>query len=182
MQTSRRRRIADTFSRMETIAVEARCPGCGERLEKLVTDVDGIVAGCQSCGGLWLDGLACVRVLAATLTSPARKFIVAITEAAGKSPAGGAYRKPAAHGDRTCPLCKKPLRLHQIEEPPLTIDVCEHGSYFDRSELGTLVIDRDIRTVAHLPAIDRMRAEMAYEKLQNAIFSANTKHTFSIEW
>jgi len=168
---------------METIAVEARCPGCGAQLEKLVTELDGIVAGCQSCGGLWLDGLACVRVLAATLTSPARKFIVAITDSAGKASAGGVYREPAAHGDRTCPECKKPLRLHQIEEPPITIDVCEHGSYFDRNELGTLIIDRDVRTVAHLPAVDRERAEIAYEKLQNAISSVNIRHTFwSVEW
>jgi Zn-finger nucleic acid-binding protein len=116
---------------------EAKCPGCGTHLERLAHSM-ALPAACPRCRGLWLDSAACQKVHDGTLSEYCIAFIQALTnEAAGRGAPTG-YREPA-RPDRACPVCRRALTPTRVSELYVTLDVCEHGTFFDPDEVAALV-------------------------------------------
>ncbi len=112
----------------------ARCPACDTLLGQLVS-ADVFIGGCSSCGGLWLDAAACQRLLNGSLSIGSRAFIRHHVGTASELPRGMPYRQRSQPHERPCPICRGPLEQRAVSEPRVTLDVCEHGTFFDTGEL-----------------------------------------------
>lgn len=114
-------------------ASELVCPRCA------VTLFEGragavILEGCGRCGGVWLDNDSARRALGAKDES------ASVTELANR--AGG--RAKAASIDTSapasCPSCRKLMARVRAPKGGVDLDVCvEHGTWFDRYELGLVL-------------------------------------------
>jgi Zn-finger nucleic acid-binding protein len=98
----------------------------------------GVLAGCDACGGIWVDAAMGLAALTGGLSDEAKEFI----RGAGVDPKGSppvGYRDAAHRAQRRCPVCTKPLEQRVHAEPRLLLDVCEHGTYFDVREMDAIV-------------------------------------------
>lgn len=130
---------------MRVVPVSATCPGCREPMHQVLTG-PGVVAVCRSCGGFWLDNVACRAVIQRTLseeaTQLARTFLGSVESGAAVR---SGYRE-RAEVPRGCPVCGVELRPTQTPEPVLLVDVCpEHGTFFDARELAAVISAADAR-------------------------------------
>jgi Zn-finger nucleic acid-binding protein len=102
------------------------CPRCaGGLTEKQVRQ--SVLAGCQACGGLWIDAATVERLKKARdeeLERAARRMHGVLMVR------GPAPNRMAAI---SCPVCAAPLRRVEIPDTMHSVDVCEaHGTWFDR--------------------------------------------------
>lgn len=105
-----------------------RCPHCKKRLVTVVAH--GVsLSGCGGCGGIWVDNASARKVL----SNPERIFAdLARRCAAGATGAHGTDKEP------TCAEC--PAILDHSRVCGIYLDTCaDHGTWFDASELETLV-------------------------------------------
>jgi len=103
-----------------------RCPRCAEGLtEKQVHG--SVLAGCKSCGGLWLDAASVDRL---------RKARDEELEQAARRVNGVFIRRgpvPNRMAAISCPVCSAPLRRIELPDTMHSIDACDaHGTWFDR--------------------------------------------------
>lgn len=107
------------------------CPRCGGPL------FDGqagraTLHGCGRCGGVWLDNTSAQAALTAEGA--------AVAELARRASARAAFDADRAP-PIDCPVCGRGLQRLQATKEMVWIDACsEHGTWFDRYELG-LVLD-----------------------------------------
>lgn len=104
------------------------CPRCA--FELFCGEKDGIeVSACGACGGVWLRTEQAKRALAIQSRIPeelARK-VERVTRARP-------WKKTSA---LACPECKAPMRRSIIGQ--VIVDLCGHGTWFDRTELATVM-------------------------------------------
>ncbi|HTJ80899.1 MAG TPA: zf-TFIIB domain-containing protein [Polyangiaceae bacterium] len=125
------------------------CPGCRGALEQAEVP-DGVITGCATCGGMWIDNRASQAAVRAALSPAARAFIHQIGSSARTAPKEEApYRDAPAPSARVCPVCDGSLATRKLPDPPVVVDVClEHGTYFDRWELSQIAQRADERAWA----------------------------------
>ena len=109
-------------------AVEMRCPHCKKRLVT-VTAAGVALAGCGTCGGIWIDTEGSRRVV------ETRDRVFADLAKAAWQHAHGARVRAASPVCPECPAVLDRVRAHGVD-----LDVCpEHGTWFDAYELITVV-------------------------------------------
>ncbi|MFT5356588.1 MAG: Zn-finger nucleic acid-binding protein [Polyangiales bacterium] len=113
-----------------------RCP-CGGVLMAGPSSA-GLLAGCERCGGTWLDHEELALLARDSVTLESAAFIRAIdTKGVEVAAQGSAYRT-ASRPKGGCPSCGKTL----VETPlqgGVNVDVCDtHGTFFDRTEIRIL--------------------------------------------
>lgn len=122
----------------------ARCPQCREMLE-IVDRATVVGYGCPSCGGIWLDSETTSRVEAKLDTQTIQVGEVAASLA--QTPF------PPHQASPPCPLCETPMRSYVVPGSDIEVDACaEHGTWFDRGELQTLVRELMMRADAQQTA------------------------------
>ncbi len=87
---------------------------------------------CPECGGVWLDSGE-LQLIGERAGALKEEFLEAVQAHAGARPQGAS---------RPCPVCGRKMReLSTDTQPPITLDRCpeEHGLWFDRGELGSVV-------------------------------------------
>lgn len=106
------------------------CPRCRTPLN--VQQAGNLVMNCcYQCGGLFLDGVASKRVVAAVDPNAI---------ATANQVSQGARGAVATDAVAPCPGCEKALERMPIPAANVTVDVCrEHGVWFDRDELQRVV-------------------------------------------
>jgi Zn-finger nucleic acid-binding protein len=106
---------------------ELRCPHCRRRLVSVrAGQVE--LAGCGSCGGIWIDNDSARRVLA----SP-DDVVGKLADRAGTN----APNPPRRQTSPACPRCAEVL--DRLASHGIDLDVCvAHGTWFDAFELGRL--------------------------------------------
>jgi Zn-finger nucleic acid-binding protein len=102
------------------------CPRCAEGLtEKQVHG--STLAGCRSCGGLWLDAASVDRL---------RRARDEELEQAARRVNGLFIRRgpvPNRMAAISCPVCSAPLRRIELPDTMHSVDTCDaHGTWFDR--------------------------------------------------
>ena len=109
------------------------CPRCASPLfEGRASDV--VLLGCGECAGIWLDNTS-ARLALKTLDRRINELAARATAHALKSPARNIIVK--------CPACQKAMERTRTKAGVVEVDldICaEHGTWFDRGELG-LVLD-----------------------------------------
>lgn len=112
-------------------AAAARCPRCG--LPLFEGSANGIaMLGCGRCGGIWLDNASAQRAV-----QTMDRAVVALADQVSNRAAFDVDVGAAI----ACPACQRPLARTRSPQSGIWIDVCgEHGTWFDRYELG-LVFD-----------------------------------------
>jgi Zn-finger nucleic acid-binding protein len=90
-----------------------------------------MLLGCGECGGIWLDNANAQRA-------------VTSLDAHVSDLASMASRHAQREVDRTAPArcaeCRAPLRRIKTTRIAVEVDVCaEHGTWFDRDELGVVI-------------------------------------------
>jgi Zn-finger nucleic acid-binding protein len=149
---------------------EARvhCPRCAAGLvERRIGP--GLVAGCKTCGGLWLETSVVERLRAthddALETELRRPFGVVI--ALGPT--------PNRHANISCPVCSGPLHRVEVPDTIHSIDVCEaHGTWFDARELP-IVIDAFKATRAGVVTDDDLESAGVGGGLLSRIFGSRKR-------
>jgi Zn-finger nucleic acid-binding protein len=107
----------------------SRCPRCAHPLTNHQT-ATATLAGCLTCGGIFLDRESRIRVVAAKCTESA---------AASDLAAAHARWSPDVRGACACPVCSKPMHCVKVAGS-VDLDVCdEHGAWFDRNELRRFI-------------------------------------------
>lgn len=105
------------------------CPRCGLPLyEGRANDV--AMLGCGRCGGIWLTNDAAQRAV--------QTFDQAVIALADQASQRAAFNVDLG-SSVACPVCQKILVRTKSRESGIWIDVCgEHGTWFDRYELGVI--------------------------------------------
>ncbi len=103
------------------------CPRCADYLnEKRVGAAQ--LAGCRSCGGVWLDAATVERLKRAhddELERAARSINGVVSDIGGP---------PDQNMSIACPVCSTHLRRVPIPGTTSSVDVCDaHGTWFDRA-------------------------------------------------
>jgi Zn-finger nucleic acid-binding protein len=114
----------------ESIAASAAtCPRCGLPLfEGNANEI--AMLGCGRCGGIWLDNTSAQRVV--------QTFDRAVVALADQVSTRAAFSVDLASAI-ACPTCRGPLARTRSPQSGIWIDVCgEHGTWFDRYELGVV--------------------------------------------
>lgn len=110
------------------------CPRCQRALEERSVEGDDILA-CPSCGGVWLDPAQTALVFKRFRTGEV--FLRGSEDAVAFSQA----HRPPTDGVAVCPIGGEEMNLCEAEG--IRIDQCEHGTWFDARELGTIVAAAD---------------------------------------
>ncbi len=133
----------------EIVETTAQCPACRGALVRLMVR-GGLVSGCRGCGGAWLDAAACNIAAKAEVFEETRAFIRMLD--ASEPPRQRTVFRDLARSKssaRLCPECAEPLTERYLREPNVTLDVCpQHGTFFDRHELGRVIESVEIRAAA----------------------------------
>lgn len=80
---------------------------------------------------MWIDNVTAQRIVARP-----EPFVVDMSRLAARR----AQRLGVSPGPAACPVCHEILALTRVPPSPIEIDVCAaHGTWFDRSELDTLI-------------------------------------------
>ena len=109
----------------------ARCPQCNEMLE-IVDRATVVGYACPSCGGIWLDSATTSRVETTLDTQTIQVGEVAASISMNPT--------PPHQASPPCPLCSNPMRSYVVLGTDVEVDACdEHGTWFDRGELQTLI-------------------------------------------
>jgi Zn-finger nucleic acid-binding protein len=115
----------------ETVAAaEERCPRCALPLfEGRANEIT--MLGCGRCGGIWLDNEAARRAI--------QTMDEAVLLLADQASSRAAFTVEVA-GTAVCPTCQRSLARTRSPQSGIWIDVCpEHGTWFDRYELGVVL-------------------------------------------
>ena len=121
------------------------CPACGGALA--ATESRWHVLACNLCGGVWTDTEAARRIV----TAVDRELVGLAKEAA--SHAHDSVLTSPAGTPRPCPICQQPLQ--EIRAARVNVDVCaEHGTWFDRDELGRLSRNLEYQRASAPPPVD----------------------------
>ena len=132
-----------------TITTEARCPSCATPLTQLAASAT-VIAGCEGCGGMWLDALACEAVARGELDEDKKRF-------ARRIGAGAPERERTVFRDAAkpppercaCPVCAADLAPVYLRDANLTVRACAaHGTFFARHELLRVADASAIRIAA----------------------------------
>jgi Zn-finger nucleic acid-binding protein len=109
----------------------ARCPQCQEMLE--IVDRRTVVGyACTGCGGIWLDSATTSRVEQTLDTQTIQ--VGEIASGLSQNPC------PPHEASPPCPICTTPMRSYVVPGSDVEVDACdEHGTWFDRGELQTLM-------------------------------------------
>lgn len=133
---------------------EMSCPGCRRPLTRI--NVPGhVIAGCEGCGGIWLDNGASAIVAKASLHPELWTIVTSLdgidTASLGAfAVADRSYREAATSGGRQCPLCRRVLR-QVFPVGAIEVDVCDdHGTFMDQHEL---------RSIHNVVALERARRQ-----------------------
>ncbi len=104
------------------------CPHDNWRLD-VVRLLSVELAGCQGCGGVWIDNASAAKIVAEP-----RSVFAELAVRCAKN----ARLSPARRFAPKCPECGGDLE--RVAAYGLRLDVCrEHGTWFDRMELDALV-------------------------------------------
>jgi len=163
---------------MEATPTNVPCPGCGVALHA-VSMTDGLLGGCSACGGVWIGNDVCRRALAGELSDDAKTWIKRVTDEARPAVSAG-YRTPAPMAaQRRCPSCGGALARAMLQNPQVEVDFCRaHGAYFDRSELGAVAFEAELRAADADAAAIAFRGELA--RAGNGNVSAMFSPSFAI--
>jgi len=121
-----------TTSSASSLETEAKhsdmiCPRCEQKL--FFGDADGVVMlGCGLCGGIWLDNESAQRV-----TQRYSDRVVDMVSRAAQS----AQRRPDIRAAAKCAECRREMQRRTFGS--VSVDVCEHGTWFDAGELAILI-------------------------------------------
>jgi Zn-finger nucleic acid-binding protein len=87
--------------------------------------------GCGTCGGVWLDNLACQ-----SLVQGASDSLTVLAEQAARH-----STVVANDGEAGCPVCARRLTRTSVPPTLVTIDTCAaHGTWFDANELRVIAL------------------------------------------
>jgi len=105
-----------------------RCPRC--KFELYSAEKDGIeVSACGHCGGVWLATAHAKRAFATQSRVP---------EELGKKVERVTRLRPwTATDELACPECQAPM--HRSKVGQVIIDLCGHGTWFDRTEITAVM-------------------------------------------
>jgi Zn-finger nucleic acid-binding protein len=166
--------------------MSSSCPRCTEILiDGALDEGEGLILSCRSCGGHWLDNVACQRLVHVDVP-PA---VHALLRSKPKRPAfggSGGYRTAARRGSdvdepAACVICNM-MTAAYVTDPRVfgarvRLDVCEqHGTWFDEGEAWALLqaatLSRaDTHAHASVTVSNAVRASWSAEWLaQNAKF------------
>lgn len=127
------------------------CPACRAPLHRASSHWE--VLACVSCGGVWTDTAASRRI-----TSTVDRELVTIAREAAKlaKETDSTFERISdvvAHTGRQCPVCMGTLAC--IRSGNVAIDVCaDHGTWFDKDELGRLSRNLEFERVSAAPTAD----------------------------
>ncbi len=122
---------------MNVTETTAECPHCRTHMVQL-GGLQGVLAGCRGCGGVWLDNALSAEAAKTPMSSAVHEFVSSLVSA---SPLGGAVERarPGTTPRRACPVCQSLLRAVPVRDPEMTVDICaQHGTFFDRHELDAM--------------------------------------------
>jgi Zn-finger nucleic acid-binding protein len=92
-------------------------------------DANGVVMhGCGLCGGVWLDNVAAQRV--------SQRYDERVVDLAGRARENATVR-PDTRAVATCPACRREMGRRTFGQ--ISIDYCDHGTWFDAGELAALL-------------------------------------------
>ena len=114
------------------MAVEMKCPGCGNTM--VIIEFQQVELDyCPACEGCWLDAGELGLILTGAPEIPASFF-------------GGTSSK----GKRRCPHCNKKMNVSMVPETNVQIDACplHHGIWLDQGELLAIVNQRGNKELA----------------------------------
>jgi Zn-finger nucleic acid-binding protein len=165
---------------MDATPTNVPCPGCGVSLHAASVP-DGILGGCSACGGIWVANDVCRRAMAGELSDDAKAWIKRVTDEARPHASGG-YRTAPAATQRRCPSCGCALARATLQNPQVEVDFCKaHGAYFDRSELGAVAFEAELRAADAEAAAIAFKGELARASgsgAANALFSPSLGRVF----
>jgi Zn-finger nucleic acid-binding protein len=118
------------------ILTTAVCPGCRAALHRVDASL-AVIAPCMQCGGVWLDRAAGVQLMDGSLSLECKALIRQHGARAADDVGNGGYRERPTGLERACPMCGKGLQEARTGDGP-ALDVCEHGTFFDRGELRAI--------------------------------------------
>jgi Zn-finger nucleic acid-binding protein len=123
------------------------CPRCDRPLFE--ADAQGVVLlGCGMCGGIWLDNTSAQRVVTTLDTQ-----VVELANRASAHASATPERLPAGR----CAVCQCIMGRTRVTRLLVEVDVCpEHGTWFDRGELATILsaLRSQPRPRTAAPAVD----------------------------
>ncbi len=115
---------------MPTIPDAADVLSCPRCLTNLVSLRVGAVAvrGCPTCAGVWLDPDTNRRM--------AEGFDEEAVAAVRAHSSKAKVKVDESVGNLSCPVCRKALRRHRIDNAWLDVDICDdHGTWYDKGEV-----------------------------------------------
>lgn len=116
----------------------AECPHCRQPMLQL-QGVEGVLAGCKGCGGVWLDNVLSRRAAETPMSGPVQEFVSSLGAGFSSAAAPASNGRDAAKAKRSCPVCHAALKPVRVRDPEMTVDICaSHGTFFDRYELDAL--------------------------------------------
>ncbi|MEO7110179.1 MAG: zf-TFIIB domain-containing protein [Polyangiaceae bacterium] len=116
---------------MSPLPVLTMCPQCKDPLVTITHDEISALA-CRGCGGAWIETDTMTRVTYALDPSS-----IAVGDEAG-SMARLAF--PPHSAAPPCPVCHASMSTLTLNGTDVEVDVCnEHGTWFDRGELQTVI-------------------------------------------
>lgn len=135
------------------------CPRCPSLLYEIrVASVE--LAGCGECGGIWVDSKS-IRLAMGRVDKR-------IEELAGRA-AEHAVFHPDTSRPVACPVCHMSLRRVPLARAGLVVDFCaNHGTWFDRAELGRVLEVVHKRQQAELDSLSPYREKSAQKARPDA--------------
>jgi Zn-finger nucleic acid-binding protein len=140
----------------------APCPACRAPLQRASSRWE--VLACLSCGGVWTDSAASRQI-----TTTVDRELVSIAKDAAKH----AHETDSTfarisdielHVGRKCPVCAETLSA--VRSGHVAIDVCaNHGTWFDKDELGRLARNLEFERVSGAPRPDEPATSRSAEML-----------------
>lgn len=154
---------------------QAPCPACRAPLQRASSRWE--VLACLACGGVWTDVAAARRI-----TSTVDRELVAIAKSAATraKETDSTYERISdveTKLGRKCPVCAATLTCVRSGHVP--IDVCaQHGTWFDKDELGRLSRNLEFERVSAPPAKGAYRTAPSED--ESPVISRNAEMLISI--
>ncbi len=106
------------------------CPRCPQLLYEI--RVDSVeLAGCGECGGIWVDSKSIPLAMG--------RVDKRIEELAGRAAEHAVFRADTSR-TAACPVCHFSLQRVPLARAGIVVDFCaNHGTWFDRAELGRVL-------------------------------------------
>lgn len=154
---------------------DAPCPACRAPLRRASSRWE--ILACLACGGVWTDTSAARRI-----TEAVDRELVSIAKEAAKlaKETDSTYERMSdveMHAGRRCPICGE--LLAGVRSAHVAIDVCaEHGTWFDKDELGRLARNLEFERVSAAPPAGPPADDPP--PLEDAVVSRNAEMLLSI--